>query len=316
MGWNYYSAQREAAIYDDSFYSEEIVEVQIVAGSSVAEIGALLEASGVISSGDLFRYYNSASGYGSQLQAGRYHFNIGMSIAAVTAKLVDGEVYRETFIFVIPEGSNIYQIAAAAERQGFGSAELFLEAAADSSLRQASDEVIFALEGYLFPATYSFEELPSADELLEIFYDEALRRLDRLEIPEDHPLSLDEIVILASILEKESQYDGERERVAGVFLNRLEIGMPLQSCATVQYLLSEFKEILSYEDTQIESPYNTYIYAGLPPGPISSPGELALEAVLHPEETDYLYFVVGSDGQHIFSHTYEEHLAAAAWLGE
>ncbi|MCL2547768.1 MAG: endolytic transglycosylase MltG [Symbiobacteriaceae bacterium] len=308
-------SQREQAIYDDSRLSDDIVEVQIEPGMSVNQIGALLVSEGVILDADLFRYYNSKSGLGSSLQAGLYRFNIGMSIAEVTEKMAAGDIYIPSFVFSIPEGSNIRQIARAAERQGFCSEEEFLAAVEHSNLRHTDPGVIFALEGYLFPATYTWSYILSPEELLQAFYQEALDRFGDLDIPVDHPLSFAEIIVLASILEKESQYDNEREIVAGVFLNRLAIGMPLQSCATVNYVLPEFKEILTYEDIAIDSPYNTYVYDGLPIGPISCPGELALQAVLYPAETDYLFFVVGEDGTHIFSHTYEEHEAAAAWLG-
>ena len=306
---------KEEAFHDESRCSVEIVEVRIEPGMSVPQIGALLVANGVIFDADLFRNYSSKYGFGSQLQAGLYAFNKGMSIASATAKLVDGDVYSPVFLFSIPEGSNIPQIARAAERQGFCSEEEFLTAVEHCTLRPPQEGVLYPLEGYLFPATYTWDHLLTPEELLAAFHAEALNRYEEFEVPEGHPLSFAEIIILASVLEKESQYDDEREVVAGVFLNRLELGMPLQSCATVNYILPEFREILTYEDIATDSPYNTYVYDGLPIGPISCPGELAIRAVLHPAQTDYLYFVVGEDGTHIFSRTYEEHEAAAAWLG-
>ena len=307
---------KEKAIYDESKLSDEIIQLKVEEGMNVSGIATLLASAGVISDAELFRYYCSNRGIASMLQAGLYEFTIGMSVASAADKIASGDVYRPTYRFSIPEGSNIRQIAQAAERQGFCSEEEFLAAAQNSTLRPLGDGVIFALEGYLFPATYTWDYILTPAELLEAFYAEALQRLEDLEVPENHPLTKEEIVILASILEKESQYDDEREIVAGVFLNRLELEMPLQSCATVNYLLPEVKEVLTYADLEIDSPYNTYIYSGLPIGPISSPGELALKAVLFPVETDYLYFVVSEDGKHIFSCTYEEHEAAAAWLGE
>ncbi|MCL2497189.1 MAG: endolytic transglycosylase MltG [Symbiobacteriaceae bacterium] len=313
--WNYLES-RKVAIYDESGLKDTLVELRIPAGASVGDIASLLAEHGVIKDASLFRQYNASSGYGSRLQAGLYEFNLGMSVAGATAKLVAGDIKRTYYTFSIPEGSNIYQIAAGAERQGFCSQEEFLAAVLASDLRQAPPEVIFPLEGYLYPATYFFDYIPEPEELLATFYQEAIKRHQQLELPPDHPLTLDEVIILASVLEKESQYDEERHRVAGVFMNRLAIDMPLQSCATVNYVLPEFKEVLTWEDTTVVSPYNTYLYPGLPLGPISCPSEMALEAVLHPEETDYYFFVVSSDGTHHFSRTYEEHLAAAAWLGE
>ena len=123
-------------------------------------------------------------------------------------------------------------------------------------------------------------------------------------------MTVDQVITMASIIERETDSEAERSKVAGVFYNRINSGMKLQSCATVQYLLGERKPVLSIADTQIDSPYNTYIYPGLPIGPISNPGIACIEAALYPEQTDAYYFVQGQDGQHIFSNTYEEHLAA------
>ena len=307
--------RRELAAYDDSMLSNEEVEVLIEAGMNVSQIGALLVKEGVIADAEIFRYYTTNRGFAARLQAGLYKFNKGMSVVSATAMIVDGDVYIPRYVFSLPEGSNIRQIAIAAERQGFCSEEEFLMAVEHSTLRSAEPGVMFPLEGYLYPATYTWSWNLTAEELLEEFYSEAIWRYEAYEVPEDHPLSFEEIIILASLLEKESQYDNEREVVAGVFLNRLKLGMPLQSCATVNYILPEFKDVLTYDDIAIDSPYNTYIIDGLPIGPISSPGDLAIRAVLYPAETDYLFFVVSEDGTHIFSRTYEEHEAAAAWLG-
>ena len=123
-------------------------------------------------------------------------------------------------------------------------------------------------------------------------------------------MTLDNVITMASIIERETNSDTERAKVAGVFYNRLKQNMKLQSCATVQYVLGERKAVLSIADTQIDSPYNTYLYSGLPAGPIANPGIDCIKAALEPESTDYLYFVAGKDGKHIFSKTYEEHLAA------
>ncbi|MDP2945500.1 MAG: endolytic transglycosylase MltG, partial [Atribacterota bacterium] len=125
---------------------------------------------------------------------------------------------------------------------------------------------------------------------------------------EEIGFSLDEIIILASIIEKEAKFSDEKNKVSAVFHNRLEIGMKLQSCATIQYILGKPKERLDENDLQIDSPYNTYLYKGLPPGPICNPGLDSIIAALEPEEEDYLYFVLGENGRHIFSKTYQEHL--------
>ncbi|OGO77563.1 MAG: hypothetical protein A2Y23_15720 [Clostridiales bacterium GWB2_37_7] len=123
-------------------------------------------------------------------------------------------------------------------------------------------------------------------------------------------MTLDQVVILASIIEREAKWDKDRKTISAVFHNRLKKNMKLESCATVQYLLKDQKPDLTYEDLKVDSPYNTYMYAGLPIGPISSPGAKSIEAALYPDDVDYLFFFVSKDGSHIFSRTYEEHLNA------
>ena len=286
------------------------VEFMVASNVSVSEIGNLLAQNGIISHHFLFQLYAWTSGTASHLQAGLYSIYRGQSVASIVEMMADGQVIRDRFRYSLSEGSNIVQAAARAEQQGFCTEEEFLQAIEQSQLRQAEEGILYPLEGYLYPATYTFDALPTPEELIRAIYYKAEEVYEDLIIPEDYPLNLDEVIILASVLEKESQYDDERAIVASVFLNRLEIGMPLQSCASVQYVLPEFKEILSEEDTLIDSPYNTYINDGLPIGPISNPSLMALEAVLNPADTDYLFFVAGADGKHIFTHTYDEHLAA------
>jgi len=294
----------------------DAVEFLVATNVSVSEIGNLLAEKGIISHPALFQLYALTSGSASHLQAGLYSLYRGQSVASIVEMMADGQVIRDRFRYSLSEGSNILQAATRAEQQGFCTAEEFLHAIDQSQLRQAEEGILYPLEGYLYPATYTFDALPTPDELIRAIYYKAEEVYENLVIPEGFPLNLDEVIILASVLEKESQYDDERAIVASVFLNRLEIGMPLQSCASVQYVLPEFKEILSEEDTLVDSPYNTYINNGLPLGPISNPSLMALEAVLNPADTEYLFFVAGADGKHIFTYTYEEHLAAIGSITE
>lgn len=168
------------------------------------------------------------------------------------------------------------------------------------------------LEGYLFPATYETR----ADSGEKHIIDMMLKRFDTAftsqykQRAKEINMSIDDVVTLASVIERESGNATESPMVSSVFHNRLQKGMKLQSCATVQYILKKRKPVLSTADTKIDSPYNTYQYAGLPIGPIASPGKTSIEAALYPEESDYLYFVLGKNNQTIFSKTYAEHLAA------
>jgi UPF0755 protein len=167
------------------------------------------------------------------------------------------------------------------------------------------------LEGFLFPETYEMKVGASESQIAE----RMLSQFDKVfkdsyyERAEELGMTINEVVTLASVIEREAQLDSERARISGVFHNRINKGWKLQSCATVQYILGERKEVLSYDDIAIESPYNTYINAGLPPSPIASPGEKSIIAALYPEDTDFMFFVASgeNDGSHIFSKTLKEH---------
>ena len=167
------------------------------------------------------------------------------------------------------------------------------------------------MEGYLFPDTYEVPKKYGVEKMIKVM----LSNFNQIAIEnkftdraEKIGFSLNEIIILASIIEKEAKFNDEKNKVSSVFYNRLKINMKLQSCATIQYILGEPKEGLDENDLKIDSPYNTYLYKGLPPGPICNPGLDSIIAALEPAEEDYLFFVLGDNGRHIFSKTYQEHL--------
>jgi len=201
-----------------------------------------------------------------------------------------------------PAGYTYVQIAELLDKKEVAEKEAFLKLVKDSEKNS---------EGYLFPDTYEVPKKYGAEKMAKVM----LSNFNQLAIEnkftdraEELGFSLDEIIILASIIEKEAKFSDEKNRVSTVFHNRLKIGMKLQSCATIQYILGEPKEILDENDLKIDSPYNTYLYKGLPPGPICNPGLDSIIAALEPNEEDYLYFVLGENGRHIFSKTYQEHL--------
>ncbi|NLM21162.1 MAG: endolytic transglycosylase MltG [Peptococcaceae bacterium] len=250
----------------------------------------------------------------SKLMAGMYYLSPDMSSREILETLLQGtepEVVRIT----IPEGYTVEQIVNTLVNNGLGTEKEYYKAMASFS---AQDYAFLKgipngknrLEGFLFPDTYFFDKKAKPRDVIDRF----LQRFSRELTPEtrnkleEMNLSIYDWVIHASIVEREAQKQEERPVIAGVFANRLRIGMPLQSCATVQYVLGEVKPVLSTEDTKIDSPYNTYKYPGLPPGPISNPGHASLQAVLYPEKTDYLYFVAKQDGSHAFAVTYQQHL--------
>ena len=217
---------------------------------------------------------------------------------------------------VIPEGYELREIAQTLEKNGIVTASEFydtmLTADFNYSFLKDVPKNEHYLEGYLFPATYDFTKDMSAETVINTMLKrfEKMLKAEYLKDIEKSGLTLRETVILASVIEREAAKDSERAKVSSVFYNRLKINMPLQSCATVEYILEERKGVLSVQDTKIVSPYNTYLNYGLPIGPIASPGEESFKAAIYPEKTDYLYFVADGTGGHTFSKTYDQHLEA------
>jgi len=199
------------------------------------------------------------------------------------------------------------------EERGVCRADGFLSTCLDTGLLRKSGVTAATAEGYLFPETYEFLTGSQPSDVVRRMFRQffsvlaELRDSSRLTPPSS--LSPSQVVILASIIEREAKVPDEFPRIAGVFMNRLRRHLPLQSCATVEYLLPERKGILSVDDTKTESPYNTYLHIGLPPGPICNPGRRALAAALNPERHGYLFFVARGDGTHAFSRTAAEHAA-------
>lgn len=293
--------------------AEESVTLSIADGSGASAIAQQFKDAGVIKYPTVFKLMSRAGGYNDKIRPGSITVENGMSYDDILELLCSD--MRGAVSFVVPEGFEQKQIAQRLEEEGLCSAEEF-EAATHDNYNYSFTEILSdrenQLEGYLYPDTYSIIPGTSAHDIIDMMLsefdtqvnDEYRARAKELD------MSLDEIITLASIIERETDSDEERAKVAGVFYNRINKNMNLQSCATVQYILGERKAVLSVADTQIDSPYNTYINPGLPQGPIANPGIECIKAALYPEDTEYLYFVAGADGKHIFSKTYEEHLAA------
>lgn len=297
-------------------YPEAEVFVEVPPGAGVAAIARRLEAAGVVERAWVFRVAVWQRGAALTLKAGEYRFDRPLSPVQVVDKLVRGDVYLRSITF--PEGLTVAEMAEIFAAQGFGTAGDFLTAASDAALVGDLDPAADDLEGYLFPDTYSLPRRAAARDLVALmvrrFRDvtgahgtsggalgERARRAGR---------SVREIVTLASLVEKETSREEERPIVAGVYANRLRLGMGLQCDPTVIYALKRLGRWtgnLTRSDLQLDSPYNTYRFAGLPPGPIAAPGRASLEAALAPAEVPYLYFVSRNDGSHIFATTLEEH---------
>lgn len=297
-------------------YAEK--EIVIPLNYSTADIADLLEEEGIIKSSLLFRLYARYHGHDQLLQAGRYILNPVMGMAEILNELKQGVVFKETRRFTIPEGFTLEQIADRLDAAGFVAADIFMEAGRQyqndyfALLAEIPAGVYHRLEGYLFPDTYEVFPGATAEDIITIM----LRRFAGIFNEEyrsrsaELGLTVHEVITLASLIEREGRVRDEKPLISAVFHNRLkEQNMPLQSCATVQYALGETRDFLTYADLEIDSPYNTYLYPGLPPGPIASPGLYALRAALYPAPVDYLYFVSREDGSgaHYFSTTLQEH---------
>lgn len=288
----------------------QTVSVIISSGSSTGQIGQILEEEGIISSADKFKIWSRIKGYDSQYKAGTYTLSPSMDFQKIADIIVSGKV--TTVNFTIPEGYTIYQTASAIAAKGLGDYDTLV------SLIEAGDfEYDFLkdaqnnknkLEGYLFPNTYTVDEGMNEEQIIKVMLDQFEKQPYKVYAESGSSYSLNDIITVASIIERECKVNEERPLVASVIYNRLAKGMPLQMCSTVQYVLGKQKEVLTYADTRIESPYNTYTNTGLPPGPICSPGLAAIKAALNPADTDYLYFVLSEklDGTSNFSSDYAQ----------
>lgn len=288
-----------------------IETVEIPEHATGAEIGELLHEKGLVLSPTLFRLALRMTDTMDKLQHGHYQIPSNVSLKELIHILQDGKL--KGIRVTIPEGFTIKEIAQAVEQAGIGSKEVFLEGATHYvpyMYMYGPKPVTYRVEGFLFPSTYEFPLDAKEQDVLEIMAKEMNERLTpgmREEI-QAQGMTIFEFITLASLVEKEAKYDEDRPIIAAVFKRRLQEGMPLQSCASIQYILGYPKPLLSIEDTQIEDPYNTYLHAGLPPGPIANPGMKSMEAVLYAPPTEYVFFVADKHGHHHFTKTYEEHL--------
>lgn len=304
--------------------SEQAVRITIEPGTGTSGIAGLLEDQGLIKNSFLFVAYLKWKSEGSRFQAGVYELKPGVTYDEIIAKLNSGEVVKAEMIrFTIPEGFTVKQMADKLAEEGVADKEVFLQLAKDTT--GLDDELLveipqdarltYRLEGYLFPETYELKKGSTDRDILARMLEETSKRLS--EIPDFQQkldkcgLSLNELMTVASLVEREVVADSERGMVAGVIYNRLTQNMKLEIDATVQYVLDKPKERLLNSDLRsVDSPYNTYLYEGLPPGPIAAPSLKSIEAALEPTASEYLFYVTKKDGsgEHLFAKTYREHL--------
>ena len=290
---------------------DQEIFVHVASGDRAKDVAKKLEQKGVIGNRHLFVLQVKLNGVADQFKKGTYTFHGNMTSDEVIAKLVAGET--TVIKFTIPEGFGIKEIAERLSKEGLVNKEKFLQKAKDFAPYDYIEEhadVRYRAEGFLFPDTYTIQTEMNEEEIMEMMAADLDHRLTPKlrRRAKEMDLSLYELITLASLVEKEARYDEDRPIIAQVFFKRLELGMPLQTDASLQYLMDAPKEDVLISDTKIESPYNTYQNQGLPPGPIASPGMAAIEAVLYPADTDYLYFVADRDGHNHYSYAYSDHL--------
>lgn len=299
--------------YDKS--NKKDIVVDIPSGSTISTISDIMYENKLVKNKTLFKLVVKISNKAPSIKAGKYLLNQTYSNSDILNILASGKIYYDGIKITIPEGSTSKEIVGILVNKNLGKKEVYEKLIQNPSefyekFEFLKEDDIKSVEGFLYPDTYYINEKSSEKEILSSM----LSRFDKLyndklrEKQKELNMTLQQVVNLASIVEKEAVLDEDRPIIASVFYNRLDIGMPLQSDATIQYIFEERKKIVTYADLEIESPYNSYKNKGLPPTPIASPGIKSIEATLYPKDTEYLYFVAKIDGGNNYSETYNEHL--------
>ncbi|WP_078552696.1 endolytic transglycosylase MltG [Bacillus alkalicellulosilyticus] len=316
----YYYIQSALGPIDEK--SNETVNVEIPIGSSSTQIGRILEEEGLIKNASFFRYYiryKNESGF----QAGNYELSPSMTIDDIIVELKEGKVLQEAeLVFTVPEGLWLESVVKIIAKETDHEEEAILELLEDREYLEQliskydvltddilNEEIRHPLEGYLFPARYDFLD---ADVSIKSIIETMIKRTNDVVMPlvtlhPDSEYSIHELLSLASIIEREAKQNEDRFKISGVLYNRLERGMMLQVDPTVAYAHGEHQYMTSFAALEIDSPYNTYRYTGIPPGPIANPGEASIKAAFTPDDIDYLFFYARYNGEVIYTETYAEH---------
>jgi len=301
--------------------SGETVTIVVEQGEGVKAIGAKLKEKGLIKYEIIFYLKVRDMGVSGKLRYGTFELYKNAGLENLIQDLISGGAQKESVMFTIPEGYTIEMIAAKLEAENICTEDEFLDAVEEDYdywfLEDVpeDDDIKYELQGFLFPDTYAIGEDMTAEDIVKLMLDQFDKKFtsEMRTKAEELDKSIFEVVIEASIIERETLIDSERVTVAGVIKNRMDKGMLLQMCPTALYPITEGiydKNTVTYEDTKVDSPYNTYINKGLPVGPIANPGLPSLEAALNPQEHEYLYYHTDTkknDGSHIFTKTYKEH---------
>jgi UPF0755 protein len=303
-------------------------EISIPSGTSTAGIGDILEKNGIIKSGRVFQFYVKIN-YKHGLKAGTYLLSPSMSVKEVADRITGGKVYHAVRHKVtIPEGTQLVEIADLIAKEFNMNKDDIIRQLNDPAyidkLKAAYPQLItdklkdpnikYKLEGYLYPATYSYyKKTYTLEEIVKPMLEKTNAYImQNAQAIKNRQLDVHQFLTMSSLIEQEATADTDRQKIASVFYNRLKANMPLQTDPTVLYALGKHKDRVLYQDLKVNSPYNTYVVKGLPVGPISNAGEPSLKAALEPAQTDYLYFLAAPNGEVFFAKTLEEHNALKA----
>lgn len=291
---------------------DETLQYTVEPGMTLSEVADQLEAEGVVRHAGLFKLLGRYKGAEHGIHAGRYEIEPGMDANEILAMLKTGGITYN--LVTVPEGLTIPETAGTLRARIGVDSTSFVGLSSDSALTRTLGFETPTLEGYLFPATYNLYAEMSAEDIIKDMTARYQRTIteEYRQRAEELGYSMHEVVTLASIIEQEAMVDDERAIISGVFHNRLRRGMLLEADPTVQYGIGRPNMRLYRKHLSDPSPYNTYVHAGLPPGPICSPGAASIHAALYPQEVPYLFFVARGDGRHIFSTTNREHNEARA----
>ncbi len=300
------------SVYGDRSHPVQSTQIVVPRGSTLGDIARQLADAGVISNATMFRLLARIQHADAQAHAGGFQFSPHQSASEVLHALLTGGAQIATWV-TIPEGFTASQIADRLQSAGVGSARRFEQYFLNTPL-DVDGTTTRNLEGFLFPSTYLIPLDATGAQIQKQFTAEFFKELppDATARARALHVTVPQGVTVASLVEREAKVDSDRPLIAGVIYNRLRLNMALQIDATIEYALPQHKTQLSFGDLKIQSPYNTYLYPGLPPTPIANPGHASLEAAFHPAPTDALYYVYCGNGHHVFAKTLAEHQANVA----
>lgn len=291
------------SIWGDRSHPQTTRQIIVPQGSTFRDIARQLQKAGIVQSALALRLYAKLRHADTTAHAGAFQFAPHQTAARVLSEIESGGAQIAKWV-TIPEGFTARQIAARLQDEGFGDARRYANAFLHDSIVIDGTRTK-NLEGYLFPSTYLIPNSASPATVEDILTTQFRKELpaDALKKARAHGLSVPQVVTLASLIEREAKADDERPLMAGVYYNRLRLGMPLEVDATIEYALPAHQDVITYADLRIDSPYNTYLHQGLPPTPIANPGEPSLQAAFNPKPSPYLYYVYKGDGHHAFART-------------